>query len=84
MIEQIMLFVISFLLTATMSLVGVIWRNVNNRTNSVEKDSKEIKMNYLDRFQRVENLIYEVKVLVEKQTTKCQVIQDSKYRKQNE
>lgn len=76
--EQIMLFILSFLLTILIALIGWIWRDINQRMKILEKDNKEIKINYLDRFKQVSDLIYEVKILVKEQSAKCSAIQNLK------
>ena len=86
MIENIILVVISFLLTSLAALVGVIWRSINKRTTVVEVKTNDIVINYLDRFKEIAESINELKVLVKEQTVKCQTIQDlhkeeSKYRR---
>lgn len=76
--EGIMLFILSFLLTVLIGLIGFVWKDFSSRMKFLEKDNKEIKINYLDRFKQVTDLIYEVKILVKEQSAKCGVIQDLK------
>ena len=76
--EGIMLFILSFLLTVLIGLIGFVWKDFSSRMKYLEKDNKEIKINYLDRFKQVTDLIYEVKILVKEQSAKCIAIQDLK------
>lgn len=76
--EGIMLFILSFLLTVLIGLIGFVWKDFSSRMKFLEKDNKEIKINYLDRFKQVTDLIYEVKILVKEQSAKCIAIQDFK------
>lgn len=78
MADQIILFVLSFLITALMGLISFVWGDINKRMKDLEKDNKDLKTNYLDRFKAVIDLIYEVKILVSEQTAKCSAIQDLK------
>lgn len=73
-----MLFILSFILTALIALIGWVWKDINKRMEVLEKDNREIKMNYLDRFKQVTDLVYEVKILVKEQTAKCSAIQNLK------